>query len=215
MTCSCSLKRVELMQRSSNAYTSLHCDSMGNYEPLQCNAGQCWCVEPLTGEITSKVVPEKLMTYLPCHSQKDNGDQYLRRCESEEYAKANIVYELKIHGTKYANLPHILCDGDGSYGPYQIETAEVICVWKDRSGLGYAQPVAGANFKQITCNCARDKKIYELAGMKQLLSCISSGEYYPVQKTEDGESYCVDADGQRKSENFPDLTVASCDLIKQ
>lgn len=54
------------MQKGSSAYTSLHCDSVGNYEPLQCNAGQCWCVEPLTGEIISKVLPEKLMTYLPC-----------------------------------------------------------------------------------------------------------------------------------------------------
>lgn len=64
-------------------------------------------------------------------------------------------------------------------------------------------------------DCARDKKIYELAGMQQLLICVSSGEYYPVQQTEDGEYYCVDTDGQRKSDNYPTLTLKDCDNILQ
>lgn len=48
------------------------------------------------------------------------GEQYLRKCESEEFAQKKILNDLKIHGTNYVNFPHIMCDGDGSYGPYQI-----------------------------------------------------------------------------------------------
>lgn len=64
MTCACSRRKDELLSKSE--YVTFHCDSMGNYEPLQCNDGQCWCVEPHTGDITAPVVPEAMMKYLPC-----------------------------------------------------------------------------------------------------------------------------------------------------
>ena len=30
---------------------SLHCDHIGNFEELQCDNGNCWCVLPQTGQI--------------------------------------------------------------------------------------------------------------------------------------------------------------------
>lgn len=51
---------------SRRKYSTLHCDSKGNFEELQCDVGLCWCVEPKTGKLLSPMVPEQAMTKLPC-----------------------------------------------------------------------------------------------------------------------------------------------------
>jgi len=45
---------------------TLHCNEQGNYEELQCNNGVCWCAEEKTGTPTSRILPENMMTLLPC-----------------------------------------------------------------------------------------------------------------------------------------------------
>ncbi|KAJ8966780.1 hypothetical protein NQ314_003318 [Rhamnusium bicolor] len=65
MTCACSRRKADL-EASGRPYVSFHCDSMGNYEKLQCDSGLCWCAEPKTGELTAPIVPEKAMIKLPC-----------------------------------------------------------------------------------------------------------------------------------------------------
>jgi hypothetical protein len=32
---------------------TLHCQSNGNYEKLQCDEGLCWCVDPADGKVTT------------------------------------------------------------------------------------------------------------------------------------------------------------------
>lgn len=61
----CSRKKADLLAEG-RWYVSLHCDSTGNYEELQCDSGLCWCAEPMTGDLTAPVVPETMMIYLPC-----------------------------------------------------------------------------------------------------------------------------------------------------
>ncbi|KAF5301228.1 hypothetical protein FQA39_LY10814 [Lamprigera yunnana] len=127
MTCeklACSRRKEELRNKKLRFYTTLHCDSIGNYEPLQCDEGQCWCVESQTGEIISQVVPDTMMTLLPCYSENEVGTTYVRPCESEEYAQKILLHELNLHGTELANFPHIMCDDDVNYGYYQIVGAQ-------------------------------------------------------------------------------------------
>lgn len=56
----------EDLLEAGREYVSFHCDSMGNFEPLQCDKGLCWCAEPQTGKLVSPIVPEKAFRILPC-----------------------------------------------------------------------------------------------------------------------------------------------------
>lgn len=48
------------------------------------------------------------------------GGQYLRKCDSVQYANSYIENLLTIRGMQYVNLGNIQCDGDGAYGKYNI-----------------------------------------------------------------------------------------------
>lgn len=63
MTCACSRQ-----MHQSNGELTLHCDDMGNYEPLQCTGGACWCADNQSGELLqgTKLVPESMFDILPC-----------------------------------------------------------------------------------------------------------------------------------------------------
>lgn len=61
----CSRRKADL---ETTRTTTFHCDSMGNYEPLQCDmiSKQCWCADSMTGDLVSAVVPLKAITLLSC-----------------------------------------------------------------------------------------------------------------------------------------------------
>lgn len=63
MTCACSRQ-----MHKSNEELTLHCDDLGNYEPLQCTDGVCWCADNQSGELQhgTKLVPESMFNILPC-----------------------------------------------------------------------------------------------------------------------------------------------------
>ena len=75
MTCSCSRKRWELEQetgeREARRDVSLHCTEAGGWESLQCDKELCWCVNTVSGAAISNVVPESLITLLPCYPHTD------------------------------------------------------------------------------------------------------------------------------------------------
>lgn len=54
------------MEASMGRVVTLHCTTLGDYEPLQCDDGLCWCAEPKTGQPTVTPVPDVDMTRLPC-----------------------------------------------------------------------------------------------------------------------------------------------------
>ncbi|KAI4455169.1 secreted modular calcium-binding protein [Holotrichia oblita] len=205
MTCACSRYRAALEASGDHVFVSLHCDSMGNYDPLQCdvNSEQCWCVEPKTGDLTSAVLPMNLMTKLPCYNETTVGSQYLRQCESEVYAQTMITDEFNAHGTERVNFETVLCQYDGSYGPYKISSGILYCVWKDGSSIGAYQVEVSSTIGSVNCNCACDTKIYQLAGLLFSLSCRSNGNYASLQM--DGNLYyCVDSDGFATTESSDD-----------
>lgn len=146
MTCACSRLRSDL-EASGRQDVTLHCFSNGNFEPLQCDGGVCWCVEPKTGQPLPQVpaVLPSMWTKLPCckwpfrggvmnpleHSLKpficdtDNstqhGDRYLRQCESAAAAQKLVQQKFTVHGHTEVALADVVCDYDGSYGPYEVQ----------------------------------------------------------------------------------------------
>ncbi len=65
---------------------SLHCRDNGDFEPLQCDAGRCWCADEETGRPYSTVVMEQFYDLLPCYEDETiTGSQYLRWVEYRQY----------------------------------------------------------------------------------------------------------------------------------
>ncbi|KAG5886022.1 hypothetical protein JTB14_023663 [Gonioctena quinquepunctata] len=208
MTCACSRRKAEL-ESQGRYYVALHCDSMGNYEKLQCDSGLCWCAEPKTGALTTPVVPEKAMKKLPCYDVTKVGGQYLRQCDSVAYAMATIKNTMTVHGVTYNNLGTKLCDGDGAFGAYNISEGIAYCTWRDGHSIGTWQSNAGQYINQLNCNCARDFKMYS-----NVLTCSGNGNYLPVQSIiKDGvnQYFCVDNEGFAKS-NFFSSSTKDCTL---
>ncbi|CAG4950585.1 unnamed protein product [Colias eurytheme] len=192
MTCACSRSRHELEEEGQ--VVSLHCSSNGDYEPLQCSNGMCWCVETKTGQPSVIPVPENDMKMLPCYSASTVGEQYLRRCESIAFALATIHKEQSEHGTNFYGNPTTFCDYDGSYGPYQIQNGIAYCTGRDGKILGSWQVVV-SEMAGINCNCARDSSIhFPERGMTVSEVCQPNGNYRPNQVAND-ITYCVDSDG--------------------
>lgn len=61
----CSRRRAEI-EASGRKFVTLHCTGNGDYEPLQCDDGLCWCANVKTGQPTVTPVPQEDMKRLPC-----------------------------------------------------------------------------------------------------------------------------------------------------
>lgn len=134
----CSRRKADL---EATRTTTFHCDSKGNYEPLQCDmvSKQCWCADSMTGDLVSPVVPLRAIRLLSCctflHRLSSHntaniwylvsvevyGSQYLRQCESKKFAQTAIREKLQKHGVTYITEDFLLCDNDGAYGSFTIE----------------------------------------------------------------------------------------------
>ncbi|CAG9835318.1 unnamed protein product [Diabrotica balteata] len=208
MTCACSRRKAELLE-SGRDYVSLHCNSLGNYEKLQCDSGLCWCAEEKTGDLVSTIVPEKAMNKLPCYEVATTGSQYLKQCDSIAYAMAKTTRALKNHGVTYINLGIRLCDGDGAYGVYNVSDGIAYCTWRDGSKISTYQSNSESDFASLTCRCARDYVLY-----RHGLRCEGSGNYRAYQsilKDDTDYYYCVDTDGFQNSNLF-DKAPENCSI---
>ncbi|KAF7267827.1 hypothetical protein GWI33_018987 [Rhynchophorus ferrugineus] len=209
MTCACSRRKNDL-ESSGRTIVTLHCDSMGNYEALQCDMEKeiCWCAESKTGALTAPAVPEKAKAKLPCYVSTQVGSQYLRQCESKKFAQLLITAKLKAHGAKYVQADTLLCDADGSYGAYLVSSGIAYCTWRDNSKIGTWQSNIVSNTGGLNCYCARDYKRYEHS-----MDCQSNGNYENLQHYMDEDQnikyYCVDNDGFAKTDLF-DFSNITC-----
>ncbi|CAD7082149.1 unnamed protein product [Hermetia illucens] len=194
MTCTCSRMKYKLM-KSGQIDNTIHCDQKGNFEPLQCSNGVCWCADAKTGEIIhgTRAVPESMWTFLPCYDIVKMGLTYLRQCESAAYAQYLMQKTLAIHGTIHAEFKKIICDYDGAYGIYTVADGIVACQWRDGTKIGSFQGSSNT-ISKVNCNCARDQKIFAEAGLTHTLACNGNGNYESIQDI-NGQFFCVDRDG--------------------
>ena len=202
MTCGCSRKRWELEQNKGEEGekgrrdVTLHCTETGDYEALQCDQELCWCVNTISGKPISIVVPESLITLLPCHPNVDTeavfGSQYLRKCENRVVSVARTRALLERHGTEWEVGREYECSYDGSFAGVQCSEGECHCFNPAGDRLG-TYGVALADRGEMKCGCARDKE----AGLTTVDHCAGNGDYEPLQIS-GGQEFCVDpADGWR------------------
>ncbi|XP_049874767.1 uncharacterized protein LOC126372878 isoform X2 [Pectinophora gossypiella] len=208
MTCACSRRRAEL-ESAGRQDVTLHCTSAGDFEPLQCDDGLCWCAQPKTGQPTGLPVLEQDMSLLPCYSEAALGEQYLRKCESLVFALAKIHREQTEHGTSFLGNPVTFCDYDGTYGPYQILNGIAYCTDRDGEILGSWQ-IMSSEMAGMNCNCARDTILYfPERGATVTEVCLANGNYRPNQNVGD-TFYCVDRDGYPVGELGAEWPTDNC-----
>ncbi|XP_071523244.1 uncharacterized protein [Panulirus ornatus] len=189
--CKCS-RRVWERQQAGSSTVTLHCKENGNYEPMQCEDGWCYCVQPDTATPYGAFLPEDAMDLLPCYNKTLTGQQYLRRCESQYHAHQLLIEHMRAKGVM-GSLSLVRCDADGSYSGEQCDLE--MCRCYDKYDLQIAQPSGGG------CNCARDRWLYGENNIIATFSCTSpdqavAGVYSSIQHF-GNSAYCVDADGVR------------------
>ncbi|XP_053664762.1 thyroglobulin-like [Anopheles marshallii] len=205
MTCACSRRRAEL-EAEGRIDVTLHCTQNGNYEELQCDQDVCWCADAKTGtqKPGTRAVSAELWTLLPCYNGTLQGVQYLRRCESKAFSQILQRKQFIIRGHTGVTFTDTLCEYDGSHGRYIIEGQEAACTWVDGTKIDPYR-TSLQTLAALNCNCARDLKLFTLAGRKMELACEGNGNYVPLQ-SRNGELFCVDPDGFVVAENVPEQT---------
>ncbi|KAG0725330.1 Equistatin [Chionoecetes opilio] len=124
MNCKCSRQAWE-MKQAGQASVTHHCLENGNFEPLQCDDGWCYCVDAQTAEYYGFRLPETAMHMLPCYNKSLAGETYLRRCDSEVHAHAELMQAMADSGVRgFESLT--TCDQDGSYTSRQCDQ-EIVC----------------------------------------------------------------------------------------
>lgn len=212
MTCKCSRKVWELNQQEDDEIgllTTLHCTENGNYEPLQCDRGWCYCIDPLTAIRYGLTLPETGMKKLFCYNSTKIGAQYLRRCESELQARAVLYDTMEAHGTTGVS-PFLKCDPDGSYSDTQFFDSNFECFDK------YNEQILPVVPSPRGCNCARDHWLFDEIGLPFPYTCrdkydsdVLAGVYWEKQ-TIGNAAFCVDEDGARSG---PAVKMEYVDLL--
>ncbi|KAG8230537.1 hypothetical protein J437_LFUL011539 [Ladona fulva] len=198
MTCACSREVSSILSQGDRTDVSLHCSSNGNYEEMQCDDSLCWCADSTTGLPLAEVVPETMISMLPCADKIEENTQYLRQCESISISVNRIKDISKKHGTIFSSAAMDKCDADGSYGAVQIIERQAHCSKKDKIALGSFQaPINEMN--EMDCNCARDGDLYEQNDLLFFMDCAGNGDYKAMQAA-DGKHFCVDSDGYPTTE---------------
>lgn len=84
------------------------------------NYQQCSCPLNILRYYQSSWSDYYIYYYIVLDKAPNIGGQYLRKCDSVQYANSFIENKLTIRGMKYVNMGNIQCDGDGAYGKYNI-----------------------------------------------------------------------------------------------
>lgn len=187
MNCKCS-RQVWEKQQAGESPITLHCLENGNFEPLQCEDGWCYCVDPTTAEVYGSRLPEIAMHMLPCYNKTTTGEQYLRRCDSEYYAHVKLVDGLAASGTK-GPQGSSSCDEDGSYTSEQCGSYGCRCYDKYYS---QSYGLSGGD-----CQCIDDTRYYEEIGSNINPSCEVETGIYTSEQVVGMYKFCVDEDGIR------------------
>lgn len=103
------------------------------------------------------------------------------------------------------------CDADGNYIPRQCQGSECYCVRKDGSKIeGYSSPISMKD--RVTCQCARDKDMYESQGLLgKIHTCRANGNYQQYQCL-GSVCFCTDDNGVRLTANS--VSIANINDLK-
>nr|XP_027235543.1 uncharacterized protein LOC113826844 [Penaeus vannamei] len=166
-------RRVWELQQAGEKSVTLHCAPNGNYEPLQCEDGWCYCIDPATATPYGSRLPEGVMDRLDCYNKTLVGAQYLRRCESEYHAHMELYDLMEFKGVQGPSTL-LECDADGSYSGKQCEKGSCRCYDK------YKNIIAG--LAGSGCQCARDLWMNQQMNINIEISCqVDSGSYKSIQ----------------------------------
>ena len=216
MNCECSRKRWLLEQSRSDV--TIHCSPNGNYEIIQCDDGRCWCIDD-----TKLILPETLISQLPCFDESKLGNNYLRRCEQSIVYKKRAIKMFKEHGLTWNPDMSNECDWNGGYGPVKCSTEPIDqCQCVDNFGV-QIENYHESPSEDFDCRCARESGVF---GEK--LDCTNAFGAYEIVQFGQDSVWCVDEFGfqitmsyQKTWYGFPceipncDKRVEYCNSISQ
>lgn len=195
MKCQCSRLVEDLKKDNKNIDLTYHCSSNGNFEPLQCNRGMCYCANVLSGQPISYAVSAPMWKTLPCYNETTMGFNYLKTCDSQSNALALIKKEMNYHGGNPITLAAPQCDPDGSYYAKQCDGNQCYCRTRANVNIGSFSTQLNTNSElNQKCYCARDQVIFADDNRAHSYQCDNGGNYEPMQ-TIGGVAFCVDQDG--------------------
>ncbi|XP_049791250.1 uncharacterized protein LOC126198743 [Schistocerca nitens] len=222
MSCGCSrmawtaeqLLSSEQLQRAGSA----RCREDGSYDPLQCVAGTCYCVNTTTGQPLTDSgtvnVNNLVAGSLPCFDKDRHREgRWETDCERERRLAFLEVSQLAAEGVLAVGVVPPLCDPDGTYSRVQARASRKICVDTQGNQIGnYSISMSSELAVNMDCNCARTRLLLEAEGRQDgLPRCCISGDFVAWQCWR-GRCYCVDRHGAQSSSDVPasELTSLPC-----
>ncbi|CAG2175191.1 unnamed protein product [Oppiella nova] len=203
-----------------NAQIHMKCDSAGNFEPLQCVNGTCFCVDEKTGQPSStKAALYGALQTLPCFdlekskkmNTKESDPNYQNGCDKLVLRSESLSLEFLKKGTELSNMGDVTCSYDGRYGSRQCNAFQCFCVNPSDSTLAgnYRIDRSAGKMNEMSCRCALQEFYQTKENLPySKLQCDTLGNFNPFQCSNGGrECYCVDENGSRISKKKPTLCL--------
>lgn len=206
MDCGCSRSdaRVRSFLGELHADQHFRCLSNGDYDPLQCIDGACFCVHKRDG--LSSIDKQKLVNISTIAEKNPscfdsllhNENDYYKPCEQkyllalEEIKKYEEEDEIEVFGFVAPN-----CQLDGRYAP--IQTTKLTKYCSDPNGKlieDYSLAKSDPDALTMDCKCARIRYLAEMEPNIEKPDCCSNGNYRAVQCRR-GLCRCVDNNGNQ------------------
>ncbi|XP_022235272.1 thyroglobulin-like [Limulus polyphemus] len=216
MTCECSRemwkrKNDEGLEWMTSPHE--HCDSMGNYDELQCKDEICYCADPITGDPMGEATHIAGFHLLSCYNEETHGKTYLRQCEKQLYRAQSLTYQFHNKGIRILGLVNIACGLDGTFDLKQCQPDRCSCTNKFGASIkSYTKEKSSGITNKMICACARDQNDIETNHARYpLLDCTDLGNFKEYQCFGD-ECFCVDRDGVQisQTEQLVPEVVGNC-----
>ncbi|XP_068233064.1 uncharacterized protein [Palaemon carinicauda] len=182
----------------------LRCLINGNFDPLLCVDGYCYCYNHAKGTIDGPY-DQSMLLNINCYDSSIHNPNYINICHQAQIdwdSRSDNETILIDHQRRPA------CDHSGHYAPVQITGPYAYCVnpYGDRIE-NFTAPLYSAD--DITCNCARRRYFMDTSGLgASKPKCCPNGEYFPYQ-TRGLLAYCVDRNGNQQGEAKPITDIES------
>ncbi|XP_071524588.1 uncharacterized protein [Panulirus ornatus] len=203
--CQCSSYWEETKSKGLNF--GLRCLPNGNFDPLQCFDGICFCYDYATNSLTYGPFSSAMLTDIACYDPEIHNKDYINPChkDQEKWDSQGGNDTIIVGGTSRP-----ICNPDGYYAAVQYLGPNATCT--DIYGNlieSFALPIYQAT--NMNCNCARRRHIMEENGLgASKPKCCDDGGYYPWQ-TRGLLSFCVDDNGNQYGNEVAATDITSLD----